>query len=123
MLLRNFALSLAFAGLTSISHGQYLAPVLPGTNTSESVLKYTAVADSMILSYARENHLPGIAYGIVLNGQLIYSNYNGFTDLAKSVRVSNTSVFRIASMTKSFTAMAILILRDPHHRDHQDGSS
>jgi CubicO group peptidase (beta-lactamase class C family) len=112
MLAKSFSLSLAFAGLCAICMGQYKAASIPVSNTTESVLKYSAVADSMVLSFARENHLPGVAYGIVMNGELIYSKYEGYTDLSKSTKVKKSSTFRIASMTKSFTSMAILILRD-----------
>lgn len=62
--------------------------------------------------YAEKNHFPGIAFGIVVDGQLVYSGNIGYTDIEKKIPVTSASVFRIASMSKSFTAMAILKLRD-----------
>ncbi len=68
--------------------------------------------DEMYQKYADKNGYPGYAYGIVLDGQLIHSGGGGFIDLDKKIPATPQSMFRIASMTKSFTAMAILKLRD-----------
>jgi CubicO group peptidase (beta-lactamase class C family) len=62
-------------------------------------------------SYAK-NHIPGAAFGVVVNGKLVNSNYFGLSDIEKNLTVTKETVFRIASMTKSFTALAILQLRD-----------
>jgi CubicO group peptidase (beta-lactamase class C family) len=91
---------------------QYKPAAIPQTNQTALVLQHKAVVDSIILKYARENHMPGIAYGLVMNGELIYANYQGYTNLANKTSVDASSAFRIASMTKSFAAMGILILRD-----------
>lgn len=104
--------SIAFSLSALYSSAQYKAPQVPQGNTDAAVLKHVAVADSMVLRFARENHLPGVAYGIVMNGQLIHTYFNGSTDISKGTRVAPNAVFRIASMSKSVTAMAILILRD-----------
>jgi CubicO group peptidase (beta-lactamase class C family) len=76
------------------------------------VLNHIQVVDSILARFYREQHIPGMAYGVVMNGELIYANYQGFTDLASKTPVNKRSAFRIASMSKSVTAMAILILRD-----------
>lgn len=62
--------------------------------------------------YARENHLPAIAYGIVADGKLIHSGAAGVINLETKTRATTQSAFRIASMTKSFTAMAIMKLQE-----------
>lgn len=55
---------------------------------------------------------PGLAYGIVAGGELIHAGGLGTLETGV-VRVPNArSVFRIASMTKSFTAATVLVLRD-----------
>jgi CubicO group peptidase (beta-lactamase class C family) len=58
------------------------------------------------------NHFPGLTYGVVVDGELLDSHSFGYTDLERKVPVTTKSLFRIASMTKSFTAMAIIKLRD-----------
>ncbi|MFM7797778.1 MAG: serine hydrolase domain-containing protein, partial [Planctomycetota bacterium] len=60
---------------------------------------------------AREN-VPGAAWGIVVDGELAHVGTVGLRDVEAAQPVQGDSVFRIASMTKSFTAMAVLKLRD-----------
>lgn len=68
--------------------------------------------DSLYLAFAEENHFPGIAYGIIIDTMMVHTGVAGFSNLADSSAVSTSTAFRAASMTKSFTALAILRLRD-----------
>ena len=68
--------------------------------------------DKIFKEYADANHLPGVAYGFVVDGKLVHKGNFGYTDIEKKIPVTSSSLFRIASMSKSFTAMAILKLRD-----------
>ncbi len=87
----------------------------PGLNDPvrlEMIKKTFATIDSMYKKHAEENHFPAIAFGLVVDGQLVYKNSYGYTDVEKNIPASSASLFRIASMSKSFTCMAILKLRD-----------
>lgn len=53
---------------------------------------------------------PGVACGIVQNGEIIYTHFAGFANLADSIKISEKSRFNIASNAKQFTALAILRL-------------
>jgi CubicO group peptidase (beta-lactamase class C family) len=68
--------------------------------------------DKLITDFAQREHIPGAAWGVIIDGKLAHVGVTGFRDLATKSPVDSGSVFRIASMTKSFTAMAILKLRD-----------
>lgn len=68
--------------------------------------------DQRFSSYKLDKNIPGIAYGLIKDGELIHFNGFGETVIDSGVSPNQESVFRIASMTKSFTAMAILLLRD-----------
>lgn len=68
--------------------------------------------DTIYKEYAQKHHFPGYSYGVILNGKLVHSGTGGVTDLNTKNPVTTHSMFRIASMTKSFVAMAILKLRD-----------
>jgi len=61
--------------------------------------------------YHRRGGQPGLAYGIVAGGELVHAAGLGVRYLGGPAPDAGT-VFRIASMTKSFTASAILTLRD-----------
>jgi CubicO group peptidase (beta-lactamase class C family) len=62
--------------------------------------------------YAERSHVPGMAYGIIVDGRLVHVGTAGQRELSSHAPVDSATVFRIASMTKSFTAVAILQLRD-----------
>ncbi len=70
------------------------------------------IVEKLFRDQAEKNHYPGTAFGIMLDGNLVYSGAFGYTDVAKKTPATTQSLFRIASMTKSITAMAILKLRD-----------
>jgi CubicO group peptidase (beta-lactamase class C family) len=68
--------------------------------------------DRIFTDYARDVHVPGMAWGVVLDGRLVHTGTFGVQDTTTQAPVTPETVFRIASMTKSFTAVAILSLRD-----------
>ena len=68
--------------------------------------------DRIMTAFAERSSVPGIAYGIVIDGKLAHVGVSGLREVSSKSPVDTASVFRIASMTKSFTAVAILQLRD-----------
>jgi CubicO group peptidase (beta-lactamase class C family) len=71
-----------------------------------------ADVDRLFTDFATQQHVPGAAWGIVVDGQLAHVGVTGVRDVPSKAPVDADTVFRIASMTKSFTAMSILKLRD-----------
>jgi CubicO group peptidase (beta-lactamase class C family) len=78
----------------------------------EKVKQTFAFVDSIYKNAAKVNNFPGLAFAVVLDGKMVYSGSYGYSDLENKVPVTTSTMFRIASMSKSFTAMAILHLRD-----------
>lgn len=68
--------------------------------------------DKLVHAFMERQHVPGAAWGIVIDGELAHLGVAGYRELPSKAPVTRDSVFRIASMTKSFTAMAIMKLRD-----------
>jgi CubicO group peptidase (beta-lactamase class C family) len=68
--------------------------------------------DRLMRDFAERSSVPGIAYGIIVDGRVAHAATVGFRDVASRAPVDSATVFRIASMTKSFTAVSILQLRD-----------
>ena len=71
--------------------------------------------DRLMADFAARSHVPGIAYGILIDGDLAHTGAVGTRDASLGTMkapVDADTVFRIASMTKSFTALSILKLRD-----------
>ena len=68
--------------------------------------------DQHFKQHQEDRKIPGIAYGLIKDGQLVHAKGFGHTVLDSNTNPDQSSVFRIAPMTKSFTATAILL----HHR-------
>ena len=87
------------------------APVVDPTRV-EGLQPVFAEVDRLFSSFAERSHAPGIAWGVVLDGQLVHRGASGFREVQSRALIDADTVFRIASMTKSFTAASILKLRD-----------
>jgi CubicO group peptidase (beta-lactamase class C family) len=68
--------------------------------------------DQIFRAYAEERKIPGMVWGLVIDGRLAHVGTFGVRDRSSQDAVTSSTAFRIASMTKSFTALAILKLRD-----------
>ena len=68
--------------------------------------------DRLMRDFAERSRVPGIAYGIIVDGRLVHAGTVGLREVSSRSPVDTSTVFRIASMTKSFTALSILQLRD-----------
>jgi CubicO group peptidase (beta-lactamase class C family) len=90
----------------------YKSASFPEEGRMEKIMQAFPVIDKIFKDYADSNHLPGVAYGLVVDGKLVYKGNIGYTDIDKKIPVTSSSLFRIASMSKSFATMAILKLRD-----------
>lgn len=75
-----------------------------GNIKSASVDALFAVYDTMQTS--------GISVLVIDNGRKVYDKSFGLADIARKAHAASTTNYRIASVTKQFTAMAIMMLRD-----------
>ena len=98
-------------GVDNVKTG-YKPPVFEQTDRRERIQNISEKIHELIVAHARERHIPGVAYGVVVDGKLAVASSTGLIDLEEKKPAATNSVFRIASMSKSFTAMAILKLRD-----------
>ena len=83
----------------------------PFARAADESVAYSKI-DEIFADYALDNHIPGLVYGVVANGQLVHVRGVGVQDLDSKRPVTADTLFRIASMTKAFTALTILKLRD-----------
>lgn len=66
--------------------------------------------DDLILGFMRENHVPGGALAVTKNGRLMYARGYGWADQDARIPYAPNMLCRIASVSKPFTAAAVLTL-------------
>lgn len=62
-----------------------------------------------VASQATELGVPGVAVGVLLDGQEIYASH-GVTSLANPLPIDEKTLFPLASVSKTFTATALMCL-------------
>jgi len=90
----------------------YKPPVFINDQRVEKIKNMAPEIQKLIEEHAKERNIPGIAWGIVVDDELVTGSATGLINLKKEIPATTESCFRIASMTKSFTAMGIMKLRD-----------
>src|SRR5262249_1412771 len=66
--------------------------------------------DDYIQSEMKARRIPGLALAVVRNGAIVKMQGSGLANLAHDVAVTPDPVFELASITKQFTATAIMLL-------------
>jgi CubicO group peptidase (beta-lactamase class C family) len=101
-------LSIAVCLLAAAAPLQAQAPVPP---LEPQIAAVVPAIEAHFARFMADQHVPGLTYGIVRDGRLVYSHGLGVREPGGDAADSET-LFRIASMSKAFTALAILKLRD-----------
>ncbi|MGA9475752.1 MAG: serine hydrolase domain-containing protein, partial [Terriglobales bacterium] len=66
--------------------------------------------DEHLLTIFKKHHLAGLTVGILVNGQVVHSKCLGMADLRSRSEVCEYTTFRIGSISKTFTAVALMQL-------------
>jgi CubicO group peptidase (beta-lactamase class C family) len=69
-----------------------------------------AAYDELITAFMRQHKPPGAALAVAYHGRLVYARGFGFADIEKREVVRPESLFRIASVSKPFTAATVIAL-------------
>jgi D-alanyl-D-alanine-carboxypeptidase/D-alanyl-D-alanine-endopeptidase len=99
------------AGLALLA-SLFAAAAVPAAPAATPDRVALADVDSIFADWQRDAHVPGLVYGIVIDGKLVHVRGSGVQDVESKRPVTADTLFRIASMSKAFTALAILKLRD-----------
>ena len=79
-----------------------------------------AALDAYLADAVMKFDQPGLAVGVVKDGQLVWSKGYGKLDLAQADPVTPNSIFYLASISKAFTACAVGLLVDEGKVDWND---
>lgn len=83
-----------------------------GQTAEERIRKIGPNLDARFREFKEKNHLSSVSYALVLDGKVIHTSYEGVINHVTTQKPDGRSVYRIASMSKSFAGVAILQLRD-----------
>jgi CubicO group peptidase (beta-lactamase class C family) len=110
-LCRNLYAGLVLSGVSTAARAQqHDKPAsLPTTGHDNPNL---ASFDKLMVSFVKEQRVPGASLAVTRKQRLVYARGFGFADVEKKTPVEPDALFRIASITKPFTAVAILHLVD-----------
>ena len=70
------------------------------------------ITDNWARVQMRERHIPGMTIGVFRHGRAIKIGTYGYADLEQKTPVRRNTIFEICSITKQFTAAAILLLAE-----------
>jgi CubicO group peptidase (beta-lactamase class C family) len=66
--------------------------------------------DDYLKSQMAKRHIPGVSLAVIRDGEVILASSYGQANVELSVPVTPDSVFKLASVTKTFTATAVMML-------------
>jgi len=87
-------------------------PAFSHAERKAEILAAREKLDALVSARFAKAKLPGLAVGLVLDRELIWSAGLGTRKIGEQQPVSAGTVFRIGSVTKLFTGLALLALRD-----------
>ena len=70
----------------------------------------TDQVEKLIAEHIKANRIPGLSVAIVRNGKVEFAKGYGMANLEHEVRATPETVFQIGSVTKQFTATAVMML-------------
>ncbi len=94
------------AGAAALASG-----VLMPTKSSIGGADFEAL-DSFVMARMTRDHIPGLAAAIIESGNVIWSRAYGHADLASRTPMQSSTIQNIASISKTFTTMAVMQLRN-----------
>ena len=79
---------------------------------TKAIKEVGSIIDMWLPSRMGYAHIPGMAVAITSKGKLAYANGFGYGDEAKKQKITPDTIFRIASISKVFTAVAVMQLAE-----------
>src|SRR5262249_54364898 len=79
---------------------------------SRSVVAQTDQVDEYVQAEMKKRKIPGLSLAVIKNGEVVMMKGYGLANLDHDVPVTPDTVFDLASLTKQFTAAAIMLLAE-----------
>ncbi len=66
--------------------------------------------DALVVKSMQTRQFPGVSIAVVKDGKVVVAKGYGLSDVEKSIKATEQTVYQLASVTKPFTSMATLML-------------
>ena len=99
-----------------------LAAILIAGSGSASAKAPESLADldRQLGTMIQERHIPGASVAVIENGQVVLAKGYGYADTTARTPATADTPFRAGSISKSFTAIAVMQQVEQHHLDLED---
>lgn len=104
----RFQVSTGMMILLFVTFSAFSGSPAPDKGLSKKLNKLKKYVNEMM----EDAKVPGLALGIVKDGEVIFANGFGYRDLEQKLPVTTQTLFAIGSCSKAFTTMAIGMLAD-----------
>lgn len=91
--------------------GAYILPFFAAATSAQLAPGTEAKLDALFTAKAPKDG-PGLVVGVIKDGRLVYSKGFGQADLEQGSPLTSKSVIDVGSVTKHFTATALILLED-----------
>lgn len=113
------------SGVTEIDFSQAVTLTVEAENGAQRnyslrVIRDFENLDNQVNAMMQQFNIPGAQLAITRNEQLVYQRSYGLADQSDNTPVDNESLFRIASISKPLTAIAVLKLAETNQLDLDD---
>lgn len=113
------------SGVTEIDFSQSVTLTVEAENGAQrnyvlQVIRNFENLDNQVNAMMQQFNIPGAQLAITRNEQLVYQRSYGLADQSNNTPVNNESLFRIASISKPLTAIAVLKLAETNQLDLDD---
>lgn len=84
----------------------------------EQILHTSELADkipqikALLIEEMRRGNIPGLSIAVVHRGETVYLAGYGFSDVASGTRADSNTLYQLASNSKAFTALGVLLLQE-----------
>ena len=79
---------------------------IPDPVSAVSIADFETRLDSL----RKGTNIPGLVAGVIKGGQIIWTKNYGYADMQKNIPVTNSTIFHLASLTKTFASTVIIQL-------------
>jgi CubicO group peptidase (beta-lactamase class C family) len=92
--------------MTSATTNASGVPIADAPEVRDALIKL----DIWLKGQCLKHDLPGLSVGVVHDQELIWSKGYGYADVANKIPATDQTLFRVGSITKTFTATAVMQL-------------